>query len=257
MKIDDLLVEAKKEAILDTEEKVNEWLTKRGKRIGGAWTIDKNLRVTVDGDVDLSKTNFDRLPVNFKKVTGKFTVANSALTTLEGCPEEVGKWFNCSYTRITDFVGGPKKINTSGQEHSSTYYANNNLSLKSLKGIAENAEELNLGFCKALEEFDYLPKEVKRITACVTSVKTLSGIHKKAPKLESLQINASPVEEGILSLMKIPSFKIQSLIYKTGNEDTPLTKAGEILDSVNKSGGDIFDAQSDLIDAGLEKMAKY
>ena len=257
MKIDDLLTEAKKELVLDTEEKVNTWLTKRGKRIGGTWTIDKDLRVTVDGDVDLAKTAFAKIPVNFKKVTGKFTVANSALETLEGCPEEVGKWFNCSYTKIVNLVGGPKKINTSGQEHSSNYYANNNLSLKSLNGIAENAEELNIGFCSNLEELDYLPKKVRRITACRTGVKTLLGIHKKAPNLEGLQINASPVEEGILSLMKISSFKIQSLIYKTGNEDTSLTRAGKILDRINSSGGDIFDAQSELIDDGLDKMAKF
>lgn len=257
MKIDDLLTEAKSEPILDTEEKVDAWLKKRGKRIGGSWTIDKDLRVSVDGDVDLTKTSFAKLPVKFKKVSGKLVVSNSGLETLEGCPEEVGKWFNCSYTKITSLEGGPKKINTSGQEHSSTYYANNNLSLKSLKGIAENAEELNVGFCSALEELDYLPKKVRRITACATGIKTLLGINKRAPELEGLQINASPVEEGILSLMKIPSFRIQSLIYKTGNEDTTLTRSGKILDQVDSQGGDIFDAQSELIDAGLEKAAKF
>lgn len=257
MKISDLtLNEAKIPKVLETKEQIDDWLKKRSKRIDGTWEIDDELRVTIHGNVDLTKMKMSRLPVNFKEVTGRFSVSNSSLETLEGCPEKVGKFFNCSYTLIKNLIGGPKFINTSKSEHETSYYANNNDLLESLEGVAENAEELNVGFCKKLERFDFLPKRVRRITACATGIKTLVGIDKIAKRLESLQINSSPVEEGALCLMNIPSFKMRSFIYRTGNEDTDLGKAGDILSNVDAEGGDIFDAQNELLDANLDAMAK-
>ena len=230
---------------------------KRGKRIDGDFTVDDNLQISVEGSVDLSKMSFTKLPVKFKKVTGRFYIQNTPLTTLEGCPDEVGEMFNCATTQITSLEGGPKLIGTSKKDNTNCYYASHCKNLTSLKGIAENVEYLNIGFCANLKKMDYLPKEVRRITACASGIETLEGIHKVAPKLEHLQINSNPVESGILSLMKIPTFRIQSLTYRTGNEDSPLALAGDILDNIDKSGGDILDAQSDLIDAGLEKMATF
>lgn len=257
MRVIDLISEARSEKILDTKEKVQEWVKARGKRVEGEFTVGDDLQVTVEGTVNFSNMKITKLPVKFKKVTGRFLVNKTALTTLEGCPDEVGETFNCAETHITSFEGGPKLVGMSGKEYSNTYYADHCQNLTSLKGIAENAEYLNIGFCKNLKKFDYMSKEVQNITACATGIETLEGLHKIAPKLERLQINSSPVESGILSLMKIPTFRIQSLTYRTGNEDSPLARAGEILDNINKSGGDILDAQSELIDAGLEKMASF
>jgi len=257
MRIADLISEERKTPDLDTKEKVQEWVKKRGRRIDGEFTVDDNLQVTVEGSVDLTKMSFTKLPVKFKKVTGRFHIQNTPLTTLEGCPDEVGEGFNCSYTHITSLEGGPKLVGTSNKEYTNTYYADQCKNLVSLKGIAENAEYLNIGFCRNLQEMDYLPSTILRITACATGIKTLAGIQKKAPKLEHLQINASPVEEGLLSLMKIPTFKIKSLTYRTGNEDSSLARAGDILDQIEKSGGDIFDAQDALVDANLERQAKF
>lgn len=257
MRIEDLLSEARANPVLDTKEKVEEWAKKRGKRIEGEFTVGDDLQISVEGSVDFSKMSFTKLPAKFKKVTGRFLISNTPLETLEGCPDEVGEMFNCGYTHISSFEGGPKQIGMSKKEYSNAYYADHCKNLTSLKGIAENAEYLNIGFCDKLKKFDYMSKEIRLIIACATGIETLEGLSKIAPKLEALQINSSPIESGILSLMKIPTFRIQSFTYRTGNEDSPLALAGDILDNIDKSGGDILDAQSDLIDAGLEKMATF
>lgn len=258
MKINDLIIkEAKQPAILETREQIENWLTKRGKRIGGKWKINKDLTVEVEGDVNLSQMKITRIPVKFKWVAGKMIVRESSLETLEGCPEEVGLWFDCSYTKIKNLVGGPKYLNCLNREHNDTYYATNNENLVSLEGVAESAKTLNIGFNKRLTELDYLPIDVRRITCPASGLITLKGIEKKAKHLEHLQVNANPIDASILGLFKIPSFRIQSLIYRTeSNETTPLAKAGNILDQIANEGGDILDAQSALIDAGLERFAK-
>ena len=258
MKIVDLiLTEAKKPEVLETREQIEDWLKKRGKRIEGTWKINDDLSVEVTGDVDLSKLKMTKLPVKFKKVGGRFFVRETPLITLEGCPDEVGTWFDCSYTDIKNLIGGPKAINTSKSQYNDQYQTNNCQQLTSLEGIAEDAKELNVGFCKNLKELDYLPKNIRRITACAAGLTTLQGIEKRAKSLEALQINANNIEEYILGTLKIPSLKWQSVIFKTDKEVTPLTQAGKIIDSVLSSGGDILEVCDELIDAGLDRMAKY
>jgi hypothetical protein len=257
MKLNDvILAEAVVSARLETREQIENWLTKRGKRIGGQWTIDKDLKVSVDGDVDLSKLNFSILPVVFKKVTGQFIVRNTGLETLDGCPESVGTWFDCSYTNIKNLVGGPKVINASKSRDNEQYLAHNNQNLVSLEGVAKSAKELNIGFCKKLKELDYLPDDVESITAPASGLVTLRGIDRLAPNLKRLQVNANPIDECILGVLKIKNFKFNWLTYRTDKEITPLVKACRIIDDALVD-GDILDAQSALIDAGLAHFAKF
>lgn len=96
-------------------------------------TIEKfNLIENADGtydapsDVDLSNMGLTKLPLKFGKVKGYFYCAKNYLTSLEGCPSEVGNWFDCSKSRLNSLIGGPKKVG-------GNFYCNNNL-LTSLDG---------------------------------------------------------------------------------------------------------------------------
>lgn len=259
MRINELIIsEAKLPEVLETKEQIEKWVTKRGKRIEGTWTVDDDdLSVTVYGNVDLSNLKMTKLPVRFKKVSGRFIVRETDLTTLEGCPEEVGTWFDCSKTKIRNFIGGPKNIGASGAKYSDTFNANNCDSLESLEGLAEGTGTVTICFCKKLKAIDFLPAGIKRITAPGCGITTLKGIDKIAKRLENIQINVNPIESCILGLLKIPTLNFRSVIYETGGENTPLTQAGKIIDSVLEDGGDILDVQFALHDAGLEEMAKY
>ena len=65
---------------------------------------------STDGNVDLRNLGLEKLPVKFKFVGGQFNCHGNNLTTLEGCPEKVGKIFYCSYCKLTTLEGAPKEV---------------------------------------------------------------------------------------------------------------------------------------------------
>ena len=82
------------EEILDTKEKIAAWLD--SKEIKN-YTINDDLTVDVDDNVNLSFRRFRRFPVKFGNVTGHFPCSYcTSLTSLEGCPESVSGNFYCS-----------------------------------------------------------------------------------------------------------------------------------------------------------------
>ncbi len=93
------------------------------------YTINPDGSIDVDGNVDLSYMKLVKIPLKFNKITGVFVCYGNQLTSLEGCPKEVGGGFNCSDNRITDLQGIPSVIN------GSLNCAYN--SLKTLKGISK------------------------------------------------------------------------------------------------------------------------
>lgn len=91
------------------------------------YTINDDLTVDVDGDVDLSNQQLEEIPVIFGKVTGYFNVAINNLKSLEGCPYYVGRWFSCSVNELENLKGSPEEVGGS-------FFCNNN-KLKSLEGM--------------------------------------------------------------------------------------------------------------------------
>jgi hypothetical protein len=74
------------------------------------YTINADGTVDVDGDVVLLAKGFTELPIRFNKVSGKFTCNNNKLTTLYGCPIEVGGDFGCNKSSLTSLKFGPQKV---------------------------------------------------------------------------------------------------------------------------------------------------
>jgi len=95
------------------------------------YTIRRDGTVDVDGDVMILK-QLQRLPINFNKVSGDFTISRNKLTTLKGCPNEIcghftcnenelislehspqiiGGNYHCSYNKLTSLKGIPKEVN--------------------------------------------------------------------------------------------------------------------------------------------------
>jgi hypothetical protein len=66
--------------------------------------------VEVDGDVDFSGYKLKKIPIKFGRVTGNFICSNQELTSLEGCPIEVGGDFNCELNYLTSLEGAPIKV---------------------------------------------------------------------------------------------------------------------------------------------------
>jgi hypothetical protein len=93
------------------------------------WTINEDGSIDVDGDVDLSHSGLDKIPIKFRNVTGNFYCHNNKLTSLEGSPESVSDNFDCNNNNLTSLQGCPKSVG------SGFYCSNNNLT--SLEGCPE------------------------------------------------------------------------------------------------------------------------
>ncbi len=93
---------------MSTLKEVRKWL--ESKDIEN-YTISAELHVTVHGDVNLEgKLNSPKLPVKFDVIDGYFNIANNDLISLEGCPQKVGKDFDCSNNKISSLFGGPQIV---------------------------------------------------------------------------------------------------------------------------------------------------
>jgi hypothetical protein len=74
------------------------------------YTINSDGTVDVEGNVDISKRNLSKLPLKFGRVTGGFYCYINKLTTLLGCPMEVGGDFWCHNNQLTTLLGCPKEV---------------------------------------------------------------------------------------------------------------------------------------------------
>ena len=127
-----------------TREKTEDWLDSM--RIKN-YTINDDLSVDGDLSVDIDSRNLDYIPVQFRLVCGRFDCSNNNLTSLEGCPtevgldffcyknnlislehcpKEVGRFFSCSFNNLTSLEYCPNKA--------FDYFSCNNNNLTSLKG---------------------------------------------------------------------------------------------------------------------------
>ena len=74
------------------------------------YSINSDLSIDVQGNVDLSGLKLRLLPLRFSRVSGHFYCFSNHLTTLEGCPREVGGYFSCSSNRLTTLEGCPREV---------------------------------------------------------------------------------------------------------------------------------------------------
>lgn len=91
----------------NTKEEVEALLIKYGIK---NHTINEDLTVDVDGNVDLGGIKITGIPVKFGKVSGDFTCYNNHLKSLDGSPKHVGGDFDCSYNMLPFLDGSPKEV---------------------------------------------------------------------------------------------------------------------------------------------------
>lgn len=106
------------------------------------YNINDDLTVDVSDylGVTIKKQKFSKLPVRFGKVDNWFILNEMPnLTTLEGCPVEVGEGFACRETKITSLEGCPTITN----DKSFNVYSNK---LTSLKGSPKVVSQMHCDF---------------------------------------------------------------------------------------------------------------
>jgi hypothetical protein len=94
------------------------------------YTINDDLSIDVNGDVELDSKNLKYLPLKFNYIGGGFYCPyNVELKSLEGCPQTVNGDFYCYYNKLKSLEGCPQTVN------GDFYCFNNNL--KTLKGCPQ------------------------------------------------------------------------------------------------------------------------
>lgn len=71
------------------------------------YTINDDLSVDVDGNVDLSGKYLQQIPIKFNKVKGSFNCSACGLTSLINCPTEIHGDFDCSDNFLENLDGAP------------------------------------------------------------------------------------------------------------------------------------------------------
>lgn len=89
------------------QEKIANWL--KANKITN-FTINDDNSVDVDGDLVLDGLRFEKLPVNFKSVTGSVSLVGALLKTLEGLPDEINGDLNISALKLDSVDGFPMKV---------------------------------------------------------------------------------------------------------------------------------------------------
>ena len=74
------------------------------------YTINPDGSIDVDGDVIIANKFLGKIPIKFNKVSGYFNCSYNFLTTLENCPNEIGKSLSCYSNRLTSLEGFPQKV---------------------------------------------------------------------------------------------------------------------------------------------------
>jgi hypothetical protein len=74
------------------------------------YTINDDFSINVDSDVDLSNFELDKIPLKFRKVSGNFNCNSNNLTSLEGCPKWVGRYFWCHRNKLNSLEFGPIEV---------------------------------------------------------------------------------------------------------------------------------------------------
>lgn len=66
--------------------------------------------IDVEGSVNLANCGLQSLPVHFNHITEDFSLNRNKLTTLAGCPKEVGGSFGCLQNSLTSLAGCPQSV---------------------------------------------------------------------------------------------------------------------------------------------------
>lgn len=145
------------------------------------YTINYDLSVSVDGDVDLSYNKLNSLPLKFKVVTGKFDCRDNSLTTLEGSPEQVDL-FNCGGNKLKSLKGGPVQANI--------YYCQRN-KLTDLSYLpTKSLTDLFCGY-NQITSLRGVPDTVKILWCNQNQINSLSDC---PPNLEVLKMSSNNLE---------------------------------------------------------------
>jgi len=139
------------------EQGQNEFLDLLTRR-GVNYTVRPDGIVDVDGNVIFLNINLTKIPIKFGIVNGSFACSHNQLTSLIGCPEEIGGSFDCSDNLLTSLEGCPEEVG-------GNFYCHYN-QLTSLQGAPEKVKGYFDCSYNQLTSLEGSPKKVGKTFDC-------------------------------------------------------------------------------------------
>jgi hypothetical protein len=247
---------------VDPQQAIKQWLERHditNYKIDPATGV-----VDVDGDVDLDIDTITKLPVKFGVVSGSFDIGGSMLDTLEGCPKIVGRTFNCSYTEITSFAGGPEQVGAG-------YIAEGLTQLTTLKGLPRVVPTvLNLSGTSRITNLEGISERIGTLHLPASKF-TAHNIHKMVKYVRSaIDFTDARNSSNWLGILFIEGLK-DGIMLDTHNQEV-LDAFNDILQTRKTVRGlprttatsekeplpyrDVLALQEKLIDMGYSHLAK-
>jgi len=240
------------------QQTIRAWLVKHDVQ---NFVIDPNTNeVDVDGDVFMDIDDIKKLPVKFRKVTGSFNIAGSDIETLEGCPQIVGRHFDCSETDIKSFEHGPQQVG-------GAYKAENCSYLASLKGLPRVVPGLlHLGGASNVSTLEGIPEQIGSLFLPASPFNG-HNIHKMVKHIKNSVILMDPKSyrsTNLLGLLFIDGIRDGFEIKGDRKLEKFLNAVMDIRhveveddpENPRLPYRDVLDVQEKLIDAGYGKFAK-
>jgi len=138
--------------ILKNKQEIEDWLNTLEIE---NFTVNNDLTVDVDDNVDISDKNLTEIPVQFNKINGWFNCSgNKELKSLKGCPQIGITDFLCRDCDLRDLKGVPKEIK-------GRFECGDNEKLNSLKGCPQIGVTYFWCYNCDLRDLEGAPKEIE------------------------------------------------------------------------------------------------
>ncbi|MDP3987250.1 MAG: hypothetical protein Q8P81_03435 [Nanoarchaeota archaeon] len=194
-------------------KKINKKLEEQGGKLTeNGWVFGGNL--------ELQSLNLSKLPKIFD-VAGYMDIADNLLTSLEGCPKEVGGWFSCSYNHLKTLEGGPEIVGKGSRYADYNCNFNDLVSLKGAPKIIHNNGDFKCTHNK-LTSLEYLPEKIggyvyfeENPIEDYVGAKELANIASgKKSSLEEISAMSTGAVEGGMTKSPFPGMKKKEYIYE-------------------------------------------
>ena len=153
------------------------------------YTINDDLTVDVDDDVDINNKNIIEIPIKFNRINGTFYCIDNNLVSLKGCPSYVKFNFVCTDNILTSlefcptFVGG--------------YFNCSNNKLKTLEYCPTHINESFICSDNKLTSLKGCPTFVDGYFHCYNNFDTLTNINDLDSKILIENINSIEVKRNL------------------------------------------------------------
>lgn len=196
--------------------------------------------ISAEKNIKFDNKHFDDnvLPFKFKKVDGQFSIVNTGLMSLEGCPEVITDTFIASANLFKDLKHFPKKVKGATLSHNQIKNFEgvgeidsliaNSCKIDSLKGLPDGMSYLELRFNERLTSLKDLPKNIQKLFIDETLFRRdFTQFFIKGVK--NIEVDIFTNHEMTLKILRIV------------NKHLPNGRAG------------LIDCQDELIDAGFDE----